>query len=282
MGSGCGASGGGVGADSLVGAGAGGGGGGFGSTGGLGGGDGGGTQGQTSGDEMLTPLLTPPGNAGNRGNGGGGGGNGTLGAMGGEGGGGGGVLEISAGGNVTVAGSGTIRVRANGNPGMGTTGGGGGGSGGAVLIRTGGSIASTGAWIEARGGNGANATNDGGNGGVGRIRVDAAAGTVAEMTAMATSPPLVRGPGWDVATPTIFATPDLQVTMTGHPGRTYGVRLNDSALTDLAVGIDGTVAHTITLEEGANALCAVYTTNAAATQLARPEATSCIEIVYLP
>ena len=282
-GSGCGSGGGGQGADSaILGAGAGGGGGGFGSTGGLGGGDGGGTPGMTSGDPMLTPLVTPPGNAGNRGNGGGGGGTGNLGAMGGNGGGGGGVLEISAGGNVTVAGAATIRVRANGGAGAGAAGGGGGGSGGAILIRSGGAIASTGPWIEARGGNGANATNDGGNGGVGRIRVDAAAGTVLELAAMATSPPLVRGPGWDVATPSLFASPDLDVTMTGHPGRTYGVRLNDTPLTDLNVGLDGTVTESITLVEGANSLCAVYTTNADATELARPEATSCIEIVYLP
>jgi hypothetical protein len=92
----------------------------------------------------------------------------------------------------------------------------------------------------------------------------------------------VRGPAWDVATPTIVATPSLDVTLTGHPGRTYGVRLDDAALTDLAAGLDGTVTHTISLAEGVSSLCAVYTSNAAATELARPEATSCIEIVYLP
>jgi hypothetical protein len=278
---GCGVGAGGPGADATLGAGGGGGGGGFGAAGSSPPDDGGGTVGQETGNVMLVPLVTQQGAAGNRGNGGGRGGDGTVGGAGGSGGGGGGVIAIFAGGTIDVKGGGVV---ANGGPGGGTAGGGGGGSGGAILVRTGAGITGAGGWLTADGGRvNTGATKRGGVGAIGRIRVDTPVGSVAEVRGMGTVPEPSRGPAWAPGTPVLVASPEQTLTLTGNPGRTFGVLLNDVAIADVAPGPSGSVSVPVTLRSRhINEVCAVYTRNADATDLGREEATTCVEIAYLP
>ncbi|MBL8623954.1 MAG: hypothetical protein JNK64_21785 [Myxococcales bacterium] len=236
-----------------LGTGGGGGGGGFGAAGTAGTGMGAGGVGMATGNDMLVPLVggaTP--DESNRGNGGGGGG-GALAAMGGAGAGGGGVIALTAGGDVLVEGNG--RVEATGGTANGGSGGGGGGSGGAILIRAGGALTAPGVWLAAAGGGASTgASNAGGPGGVGRIRVDTASGGLAGM---ATTPVAVRGPAWPVATPVVAASLP-SVTLTGEPGRTFQLRLNDTAAPSATPGIDGTTTITgLPWRRGKNQLCAV-------------------------
>jgi hypothetical protein len=221
---------------------------------------------------MLVPIATPPGNAGNRGNGGGGGGTGTLGATGGDGGGGGGVLELDAGGAITVTGSGALRSKGGG--GGGSAGGGGGGSGGALLVRAGGGVVAPGVWLSAAGGAGSNATNDGGNGGVGRIRVDTPSGSVA---AMATTPAAVRGPAWS-SVPVFAPGGDVTITLFGKPGATLPVRVDDVAFSMPMAGAGGSVDVELTLTPGIHDVCAV----ADPANLGEAEALGCVQIAYVP
>lgn len=128
-------------------------GGGFGQAGGKG--DLGNAGGAATGDELLTRLAT------NTSSGGGGGGVNP-------GGGGGGVIELTAGGTLTI---GTLTA----NGGIGGDGGvlagaAGGGSGGAILLRSGGPAKV--AMIQASGGLGGTTTANGGAGGGGRLRYD--------------------------------------------------------------------------------------------------------------
>lgn len=103
----------------------------------------------------------------------------------GTGGGGGGVIQISAGGNLSIGISGKIEANGgNGGNGFQAGAGGGGGSGGTIFLQSGEDIIIDGA-IEAIGGNGGNGGQDGaganaegGDGGDGRIRLDDGDGAI--------------------------------------------------------------------------------------------------------
>ena len=73
----------------------------------------------------------------------------------------------------------------------------------------------------------------------------------------ATTPVAVRGPAWPVATPVVAASLP-SVTLTGEPGRTFQLRLNDTAAPSATPGIDGTTTITgLPWRRGKNQLCAV-------------------------
>jgi hypothetical protein len=267
----CGSSGGGEGTNDNLTDPAGGGGGGFAETGGNGTGEGG-DGGVATGNPMLVPLGA---DGGNRGNGGGGGHGGLL--TGRRGGGGGGVIDITAGGDITVTAAGA--VSAAGAAGAGGSGGdGGGGSGGAILVRAGGAIVASGAWLSAPGGAGGEGGATGGDGSPGRIRVDAPVGEVDEM---ATDPEPAQGPAWHPDTPFLVEEAEQDLILVGEPGRTYGVRSSDVIVTDVTPGGGGTATVPVTLERGRNRICAAYTLNAEALDLDEPEAQNCVDIVYL-
>ncbi len=266
--------------------GSGGGGGGFGAAAPGGAGGEGGAGGMITGNDMLVPVVSPANVGGNRGNGGGGGGPGqvVVPIAGGQGGGGGGVLVLEAGGDITVTGAGGL-LRAAGAPGSegagASGGGGGGGSGGALLVRSGGAITATGVWLAAPGGNPGPGNLMGAAGQVGRIRIDAAAGEQAAIAAMATTPAPVRGPAWDVATPTIAATAAVTLRLRAQPGRTFGISVNDQAVSDATTGGTGIAMVPLTLRRGRNPVCAAWARNQDATNLDRPEARTCIDIAYV-
>lgn len=273
---GCGAGGGGGGNSGL--GGSPGGGGGFGSTGGNGAGTaspGGG--GATTGEALLLSLTTLGTTAGNRGNGGGGGGGATLGG-GGPGGGGAGVIELTAGGTINVSGNGAVRARGgNGTPGGGVGGGnGGGGSGGAIVIRSGNGIASTGAWISAPGGTGAGSGNNkAGDGGTGRVRLD----TTTTATGLVTGVTPTRGPAWATNAPTFVGAANVDLGIVGGASQSYGVYLNGAAQPNVMTNATGAATASLVLATGLNTAC---TTVVPAIGTGMPEATRCIDLVYLP
>ncbi|HUQ04709.1 MAG TPA: hypothetical protein VM261_19545 [Kofleriaceae bacterium] len=279
----CGVGGGGNGGSAaVVGDGSGGGGGGFGTTGVVGAGGTGGAVGMVTGGDMMVPFVSTAGTAGNRGNGGGGGGAGMLvvgTAAGGAGGGGGGAVMLDAGGDITVTGAGAAMSAsgASGSAGAGAAGGGGGGSGGAILVRSGGTISAPAAWLSAAGGGSGPGNNAGGSGGVGRVRIDVGSG---DTSGMATTPASVRGPAWAPGTPTITTSPSGPLPLIGQPGRTYGIRLNGAAAGDVTLDGTGNGTATPTLTMGRNRVCVLWTTNAAATDLDKPEAQSCVDIAF--
>jgi hypothetical protein len=121
----------------------------------------------------------------------------------------------------------------------------------------------------------------GGAGQTGRIRIDAAAGETAAITAMATNPPAVRGPSWDPGAPSITATATVMLKLRGHPGRSFGISLQDHALLDATVGGTGSTMVPVTLVRGRNTICAAWNTNLAATNLDRAEARTCIDLAYV-
>lgn len=270
----CGASGGGGGNSGL--GGSAGGGGGFGAAGATGMGNTPGGGGAASGDDLLISLTTNIGAAGNRGNGGGGGGGATLGG-GGAGGGGGGVLELTAGGSITVTGAG--RATANGGtgaPGGGLGGGnGGGGSGGALVVRSGNGITAPAGWVIANGGLGAGSSNKGGNGSIGRVRID----STTSIAGMVTGPIPRQGAVWATDAPTIVTSLPVSIRLAGAVGQTYGVTLNDVAQLPASVGSAGTATLMPNLAVGTNTLCALASTTAT---LANLESLRCIDVVYLP
>ncbi|HVV88202.1 MAG TPA: hypothetical protein VHE35_34410, partial [Kofleriaceae bacterium] len=191
-----------------------------------------------------------------------------------------------AGGDVTVKASGG--VRASGGPGGVGSGGGGGGSGGAIVVRTGGRVTLMNApsgWLSAAGGAGgmghgggqtAASRHDGGAGGLGRIRVDAAAGDVGNLS---TTPAPVRGPSWDAATPVVLdqARSAVALTLLGDPGRAFPLRLNDSELpSPVTPGPNGAATvRDLALVPGHNQLCAV-----AVAGVLQPESLACIDLFY--
>jgi len=272
----CGAGGGGGGNSGL--GGSPGGGGGFGTvgTGGAGSASPGGP-GQVTGEALLISLTTTGTTAGNRGNGGGGGGGATLGG-GGAGGGGGGVLELTAEGTINVSGNGAVRARGgDGTAGGGVGGGnGGGGSGGAIVVRSGNGIASTAAWISAPGGTGAGSNNTkAGDGGAGRVRVD----TTNAVTGMVSGVTPARGPAWTTTAPTIVTTANVDLGIVGGAAQSYGVYLNGSAQPNVTTNASGAAVASLALVPGLNTAC---TTVAPAIGTGMPEATRCIDLVYLP
>lgn len=233
--------------------------------------------GATTGESLLLSLTTGAGAAGNRGNGGGGGGGATLGG-GGAGGGGAGVIELTADGTINVSGAGAVRARgANGTAGGGVGGGnGGGGSGGAIVIRSGNGIASTGAWVSAPGGMGAGSGNTkGGDGGGGRVRIDTTT-TVAGM--VGTLVP-TRGPAFAGTAPTFVAMANVDIGIVGGATQNYGVYVNGVAQANATTNASGAATASLTLAAGLSTVC---TTVVPAIGTGMPEATRCIDVVYLP
>jgi hypothetical protein len=98
---------------------------------------------------------------------------------------------------------------------------------------------------------------------------------------MATLPAAVAGPAWDPETPAIVDAAALDVTLRGASGRPFGIRVNDAAVTDVIPGGAGTATVGVTLIDGRNELCAVYTANDQAVDLDKPEARTCVEILLI-
>ena len=251
----------------LGGLGVGGGGGGAGfvvaGTAGTGDGAGDGLGGVATGDPWLSSYVT------NQPSGGGGGQ--SLTTAGGLGGAGGGTIELSASGNISVAA--ITATGGNSTAGTAPAGAGGAGAGGVILLRTGGTI-STGALAVATGttiGNGGASSN-------GRIRIDAAAGTVQGGVTV--------GPMFSGAL--VVATEYPVVSLRGTPG--------DQTSTLLVIDRNGNlvdnghlyhpmfdtsgVAHlTPVLKVGFNHICVLVAGN---TDPSIAEGTNCIDLGYAP
>lgn len=239
-------------------------------------GTGGASGGQTSGsgDGLLTPLVDEGGH------GGGGGGGGLLGlGSGGEGGGGGGIVELTAGGTITVAAlvdvSGGNGVDGAGICGTNAGGSGGGGSGGAILLSA---MAAAGSGtLDATRGDGATACNGGGNGSPGRIRIDVATSDLPAV--LSTNPTAVRGPHWADDIEPIQRSADFTATMYGEPNRTFAANIDGSDPVDVETDGSGVGTYDITLEPGHNRICAIVSPTA---DLTLPEAVRCMVVTYLP
>jgi hypothetical protein len=246
-----------------------GGGAGFATMGGAG--EGGNSPGPVAGEPSITTLEYP-----NRGSGGAGGQGSNVLGPGGNGGHGGGSIELTAGGNLTVAGT----IEANGSDGTRVSNGkaGGGGSGGLVLLRTGGTFSVGG--IQAIGGNpGAGGT--GGIGSVGRVRVDSP-----RKIATIPSDPIVgyHGPMLAPTTELVVREPQPRVTFVGEPNAIISYTIEDGEGTTrgpVQLTLSGTGESTIPLGmelfEGYNRLCALVT----GVSMRRPEAENCITLAYL-
>ncbi len=249
-----------------------GGGGGFGSVG-LGGPVGG----PKTGDDALKDFTS------NRSSGGGGGlgGVGIASTGGGVGGAGGGVIELTAGGDLSIGdltaigGDGAV-VAATSNGG-----GGGGGSGGAVLLRARGSLTITSATATGglAGGGGAVASHAGGEG---RVRID----TPANVLAINSVPAAFRGPMLAADSNLIVRTETPTFIVTGAKNRSFSYFFVNSdgaqAGTPSLIGPSGTQSLTIPaskpLGRGINHFCLLVDGADAASP---PEAMNCYDIVYL-
>ncbi|HET9987833.1 MAG TPA: hypothetical protein VFQ65_04920, partial [Kofleriaceae bacterium] len=243
----------------------GGGGAGFVSPGSAGGG-GGGAGGNPYGTREIDAF------ANNCPSGGGGGGASTLGSAT-AGGGGGGIVEITAGGDVTLG------AGASANGGVGVNGGGGdggGGAGGVVLVRAGATLAITGAVTVNKGTGGINGVA-GGDGSVGRIRADAAKGS---FPAGSYNAPVFVDPP---ATSTVQKT---MLTVRGFAGDqtslltvydTQGMVVGSPVA--IAFGATDTLMQQVTLKAGYNRICAIVKNGNLSTN---PEAGNCSEIAFLP
>ncbi|MFT3697463.1 MAG: hypothetical protein QM831_30250 [Kofleriaceae bacterium] len=161
------------------------------------------------GDDQLSTFGT--GN--DQSSGGSGGGTGALGA-GGPGGGGGGLLELGAGGDlsigtITAKGGNGAKSNLNMNPG-------GGGSGGAVILRSGGSITAA---VDISGGTGNTA------GGPGRVRADAPTSITGVALTPSASP--FRGPTFATDTPMIVTSTDVKLNVTAQPQHSIQYYINN-------------------------------------------------------
>lgn len=233
-----------------------GGGGGFGSPGG------GASGGAVAGSATLYTLDAP-----NRGSGGAGGDGSTL-AVGGAGGGGGGTIELTAGGQVTIA---DVSAKGgDGSAGAVTTGGG--GSGGAILVR-------------GRSVTAGNVTAPGGapNGGAGRIRIDSAS-----TTNPATTPAAFRGPMLDHDTPQILHTDRPELTIRAEKNKPFNVFIANDAGTmtrtiRLTAGTQGVLLFQPELNQGLypgrNTFCLIVDEGDASSP---SEAQNCLDLVYVP
>jgi hypothetical protein len=250
----------------------GGGGGGFATEGDRGSGSISGRGGSATGDVLVATYDGPL----NRAGGGGGGGNPSLAGKGGGGGGGGGSIELSAGGDLSVA-SITADGGAGGSGGAG--GGGGGGAGGLVLLRAGGALTVTGS-ISVAGGPGGDGAGDGdgGKGSDGRVRWDAA--TAAPPTVTATDATLHRGASFQLDT-RVFRSATPSITVIGTASDRFDVYWDQKGTrytgASYSIGAAGaTIAPT--LREGFNRLCF---TLAGGTQ-GTGEADTCVDVAFLP
>ena len=222
---------------------------------------GGGNSPEPVGNPALPTLDAP-----NRGSGGGGGnGNGGP-SPGGAGGGGGGTIEITASGALVLA---TIQAR-GGNGVVAGADDGGGGSGGTILLRSGTSVQAS--VVDVAGGSGLNP------GGAGRIRIDTP-GNIPE-----TNPASYRGPTFAPQTPLITTTAKPAVTAQGQPLTTfsYFIATSDGTQTrgpfQATFGASGMSTFELDeLFEGLNLVCLIVDGG----DIARAEATNCIDIAYL-
>jgi len=209
---------------------------------------------------------------------GGGGGASSAVTAGGPGGGGGGILELTAGGNVTLdSAAGVSAIGAIGA--NGAAGGGGGGAGGVIVLRAGGTLSVAGplAVTGGNGGAGSSSTKDGGSASAGRTRVDAAHGSVPASAGYI-------GPMF-VDAPTTSTTAMVQLNLSGSPntsdatGRVYDSSGHVFGTTFTPnFGSDGTASVTAMLTPGYNKVC-ITVVNGNPTN---PESTNCVEIAYLP
>lgn len=258
-----------------LGNGGGGGGGGFASEGSPAGGAGAGIGGARTGDELIVTYDGAPGRAANRAGGGGGGGMGLLGTVGG-GGGGGGSIEVTAGGNVTVA---DIDVTGGaGLAGTASSGGGGGGAGGLVMLRAEGALV-TGTLIAAGGaGGGSGSGGSGGAGSAGRVRWDAQSNVAPTVPAGTRH----RGPVFTVET-RLFRTPKVTLTLVGTANDRFDVYTSHAALTmpgpqGVSFDAGGAATFALTLAQGATHVCLTLQGG----QQGSSEADKCIDVAFLP
>lgn len=235
------------------------------------------------GDAALRTLASP-----NRSSGGAGGGALTGGTPG-LGGGGGGTVELSARGNLSIAG---VAVD-GGNGGLGTGGlttatDGGGGSGGVALLRAGGTFMVTGP-VTATGGKKPAGSTSAGDGGDGRIRFDAPVGATLSST-----PGAYRGPMFAADTPLIFRTkvPTIAITCQANAPFTYFILDEDGSLIEpltspLTCGPQGKESIDLDakgspLSRGLNHICLLVDGAARTDEL--PEDRNCVDVafIYLP
>ena len=243
-----------------------GGGGGFATAGVAGGAN---SAGAVSGDPLIK-IYDGAGAAMNRG-GGGAGGDGI------EGGGGGGVIELTAGGAITV---GTIQAK-GGSPTGGSLGrGGGGGAGGTVVLRAGGQLTHA-TMIDLGGGaggaGGALNISPGGAGGSGRWRFDAA--MLAPGAAPAPAPR--RGPMLVRPANPIFDQREVQLTITGENGAEVTVitrYADNTSTTDTTTLIGESSSYEASLRIGLNTVCVLVPGGS----FADDEAKNCIEVAFVP
>jgi hypothetical protein len=204
--------------------------------------------------------------------GGGGGGAATLGSATAAGG-GGGIVELTAGGDVTLGAGAT----ANGGNGVSAGGGdGGGGAGGVVLIRSGATLSITGS-VTVNKGTGGTGGVAGGDGSIGRIRADAAKGS---LPAGSYNAPVFVDP-----TP-ISTEQKPMVTVRGFAGdQTAQLTVYDAqgmvvgSPVVIAFGASDTLMQQVSLKAGYNRICAIVKNGNLSSN---PEAGNCSEIAFLP
>ncbi|MEP6861423.1 MAG: hypothetical protein ABJE66_12420 [Deltaproteobacteria bacterium] len=188
-------------------------------------------------------------------------------------GGGGGILELSAGGDVTLGAGAT----ANGGSGLNSGGGnGGGGAGGVVLIRSGATLAITGTVSATKGGGGTGGAT-GGDGSIGRIRADAAKGT---LPAGSYNAPVFVDP------PATTTTQHTMLQVRGFAGdQTAQLTVYDAqgmvvgSPVAIAFGQSDTLMQQVSLKAGYNRVCAIVKNGNLSSN---PEAGNCSEIAFLP
>lgn len=227
------------------------------------------TAGLPAGDAALTTLESP-----NRGSGGAGGAGGIINIEGGRGGGGGGSIELTAAGDLTVAGK--IEAKgAGGTTASNTTGGG--GSGGVILLRAGGTLAVQS--VDASGGPGG---NNAGAGAAGRIRVDSPSRTLPMSSTPAVG---YRGPMLVATTPLTVDKPTPKVTVAGQASSTFKYTIEDGMGRTLGpfentIGATGELSFDLAmpLTRGFNRICTLVT----GVSIRREEAESCITLAYVP
>ena len=233
------------------------------------GGSGPGAGGQMCGDDMIASYAT------NQAAGGGGGGaNGVSIGSGAGGGGGGGAVELTAGGNVTVA-----QVNANGGAGGSKPAGGGaggGGAGGVVMVRAGGTLTvMTG--LSATGGDGDGTSTTDGKASDGRIRWDAPAGSAPSAT-----PTAVRGPAF-VTMPEVITSAALQlVGSANHKFDVYWIdsagQHNDASEAGSSFDVSGMATIHPPLGRGYDHVCITLAGGAQGAI----EADKCVDVAYMP
>ena len=239
--------------------------------------DGAGANGGAGGDTSCSEPLVPLGLAGNHGNGGGGGGSASSEARGGGGGGGGGVVELTA--PLIVLNASVTTNGGLGGPGecvdsTNAGGSGGGGSGGPIIVRGRQISAAQAEPLEARGGKRGESCIFGGSGSRGRIRVDAADGTLPDMLVASTAGFTWRGPMLAPETPRVVNDELLFARVVGDPTITYQVRVDTGTSAEEVVG--GGLAM-VTLQSGLNTVCAMVID----VDPTLPEAKNCLTVAFV-